>query len=242
MSMPKRVAAIDVSHWHSAHDACYLSVLRGLGCDIVGVSDRSERIVTERANRFGGSCFPRLVFGFGFHCGILRANAGRHDQELAATSLSNRPGFLHRSNDTVNANLFCELRELHDAKFWRAPNSDFLHGLLVHARQDGYSKKSGPVGAHGDSGADGLHGGFEHGSAAERVDVDKLHSRHGRRRKYGTGNGVGNVVEFQVEKNARAERSDFFNGGGARSGEELVADLEHTDKIGNLLCEFQCRG
>jgi predicted dehydrogenase len=79
MSMPKRIAAIDVSHWHSAYDACYLSVLRGLGCDIVGVSDRSERIATERANRFGGTPFtdyrrmidatrPEFVIALGRHC------------------------------------------------------------------------------------------------------------------------------------------------------------------------------
>jgi predicted dehydrogenase len=79
MSMPKRIAAIDVSHWHSAYDACYLSVLRGLGCDIVGVSDRSERIATDRANRFGGIPFtdyrrmidatrPEFVIALGRHC------------------------------------------------------------------------------------------------------------------------------------------------------------------------------
>jgi len=27
--MPKRVAAIDVSHWHSAYDASYLRILAG---------------------------------------------------------------------------------------------------------------------------------------------------------------------------------------------------------------------
>ena len=79
MSMPKRIAAIDVSHWHSAYDACYLGVLRSLGCDIVGVSDRSERIATDRANRFGGSPFtdyrrmidatrPEFVIALGRHC------------------------------------------------------------------------------------------------------------------------------------------------------------------------------
>jgi hypothetical protein len=34
--MPKRVAAIGVSHWHSAYDASYLCVLQDLGCNIVG--------------------------------------------------------------------------------------------------------------------------------------------------------------------------------------------------------------
>ena len=77
--MPKRVAAIDVSHWHSAYDASYLRVMRDLGCEIVGVSDRDERIVKSRAERFGGVPFtdyrrmieatkPEFVIGLGRHC------------------------------------------------------------------------------------------------------------------------------------------------------------------------------
>jgi predicted dehydrogenase len=77
--MPKRVAAIDVSHWHSAYDAAYLRILRDLGCDIVGVSDRAERIARERAERFGSTPFtdyrrmiettaPEFVIALGRHC------------------------------------------------------------------------------------------------------------------------------------------------------------------------------
>jgi predicted dehydrogenase len=79
VSMPKRVAAIDVSHWHSMYDAAYLRVLRDLGCDIVGVSDRAERIAGDRAARFGGTPFtdyrrmiettrPEFVIALGRHC------------------------------------------------------------------------------------------------------------------------------------------------------------------------------
>ena len=79
MGMPKRVAAIDVSHWHSAYDAAYLRILRDLGCDLVGVSDRDERIARDRAERFGGTPFtdyrrmiearrPEFVIALGRHC------------------------------------------------------------------------------------------------------------------------------------------------------------------------------
>jgi len=79
MSMPKRVAAIDVSHWHSAYDASYLRVLKELGCDIVGVSDRAEAIARDRAERFGSTPFadyrrmvdstrPEFVIALGRHC------------------------------------------------------------------------------------------------------------------------------------------------------------------------------
>jgi predicted dehydrogenase len=79
VSIPKRVAAIDVSHWHSAYDAAYLRVLRDLGCDIVGASDRNERIARNRAERFGSTPFtdyrrmieatrPEFVIALGRHC------------------------------------------------------------------------------------------------------------------------------------------------------------------------------
>ena len=77
--MPKRIAAIDVSHWHSAYDASYLRILRDLGRDIVGVSDRNERIAKDRAERFGSTPFtnyrrmieatrPDFVIALGRHC------------------------------------------------------------------------------------------------------------------------------------------------------------------------------
>jgi predicted dehydrogenase len=76
--MPKRVAAIDVSHWHSAYDASYLRILRDLGRDIVGVSDRVGRIAKDRAERFGSTPFtdyrrmieatrPEFVIALGRH-------------------------------------------------------------------------------------------------------------------------------------------------------------------------------
>lgn len=79
MSMPKRVAVTEVSHWHSAYDASYLRILRDLGCDIVGVSDRTERIAKDRAERFGSTPFtdyrrmieetrPEFVIALGRHC------------------------------------------------------------------------------------------------------------------------------------------------------------------------------
>ena len=50
MTIPKRVAVTEVSHWHSVNDASYLRILRDLGYDIVGVSDRSARIVADSAS------------------------------------------------------------------------------------------------------------------------------------------------------------------------------------------------
>jgi len=79
---------------------------------------------------------------------------------------------------------------------------------MVTAKRRG---RSAPIGTPA---LDGLHRGFEHGFAAECVHVDELHAGHGCRGKHGASNGVGNVVEFQVEKNARAQCGNFLDGGG----------------------------
>ncbi len=58
MTIPKRVAVTEVSHWHSVNDASYLRILRDLECDIVGVSDRSARIAGERAEHLAAPRSP----------------------------------------------------------------------------------------------------------------------------------------------------------------------------------------
>jgi predicted dehydrogenase len=79
VTIPKRVAVTEVSHWHSVYDASYLQILRDLGCDIVGVSDRSRQIAADRAERFGAMPFtdyrqmieatkPEFVIALGRHC------------------------------------------------------------------------------------------------------------------------------------------------------------------------------
>lgn len=78
MTMPERIAVIDVSHWHSTYDASYLSILTDLGRDIVGVSDRDETIARDRAERFDSKPFtdfremiaqtkPEFVIALGRH-------------------------------------------------------------------------------------------------------------------------------------------------------------------------------
>src|ERR1700745_3524939 len=73
------------------------------------------------------------------------------------------------------------------------------------------------------------------------MHVDKLHAGHSSRAKPRSRDGIGNVVEFQIEENAVAKRRDLFDGFRTGAGEKLVADLEHTDQVGNFLSKLQCR-
>jgi predicted dehydrogenase len=79
MTMPARIAVIDVSHWHSTYDASYLRILKDLDRQIVGVSDRNEAIAQDRATRFNSTPYtdyrqmieetkPEFVIALGRHC------------------------------------------------------------------------------------------------------------------------------------------------------------------------------
>jgi len=50
-----RVAAIEVSHWHSLYDAAYLRVLAGMDdVQLVGLHDPDPTIAADRAAALGG--------------------------------------------------------------------------------------------------------------------------------------------------------------------------------------------
>jgi predicted dehydrogenase len=50
-----RIAAIEVSHWHSLHDAAYLRLLAALpDIELVGIHDPSEDVAARRAATLGG--------------------------------------------------------------------------------------------------------------------------------------------------------------------------------------------
>src|SRR6266404_5224215 len=73
------------------------------------------------------------------------------------------------------------------------------------------------------------------------MHVDKLHAGHSSRAKHGSRDGIGNIVEFQIEENAVAKRRDLFDGFRTGAGEKLVANLEHANQVGNFLGKLQRR-
>lgn len=186
---------------------------------------------------FGGSCGAGLVIGSSGRAvaGVCDgAHAGSHDQKIAAAGFANRARFLHAGDNAIHSGGFCKLREFHDARFRRTADSYFAHGFLIHARQHRDGEQARTISAHRLTRTDCLRRGVQHRASTEGVYVDQLNARHGRGRQNRASDGVRNVVEFQIEKNARAERGNFLDRGRTGSGEKLAADFEHADEIGNL--------
>ena len=70
------------------------------------------------------------------------------------------------------------------------------------------------------------------------MHVYELYARHRGRRKHRARNCVWNVVEFQIEENARAKLRDLPHRFRSSTGEQLAADLEHAYKISHLFCKL----
>ncbi len=146
---------------------------------------------------------------------------------------------MHGRHYPIDPGFFRQLRQFHNAILRRPSDSHVAHRFLVHARQDRHRQQPWPVGTHRLRRADGLRCGMEHRAATERVHVHKLHAGHRHARQNRAGNGVRDVVEFQVKEDAGAECGYFAHRLRTRRREQLAADLEHADKIGNLFREFQ---
>ena len=100
MAKIRRVAVTEVSHWHSTYDAAYLSVLKDLGTEIVGVSDRDQSIAQDRAARFDSKAFtdyramidetrPEFVVALGRHTDM--ADIARHLIETGLPFIMEKP-------------------------------------------------------------------------------------------------------------------------------------------------------
>ena len=123
----------------------------------------------------------------------------------------------------------------------RSRNAGLAHRFVIHAGKNGNGNQPSAIGSHGNPGADGLHRRFEHRGPAERMHIDQLYAGHRSRAQHRARDGIGNIVEFQIEDDAVAERGNLFHGFGAGAGEELAADFEHADQVRNFLRKLQRR-
>jgi hypothetical protein len=71
------------------------------------------------------------------------------------------------------------------------------------------------------------------------MNVDELHSGHGRRRQDGTRYGVRDVVKLEIKEDAVPEGRNLPDGFWTGVAEELAADFEHSDHVSHLLGKRQ---
>jgi 4-diphosphocytidyl-2-C-methyl-D-erythritol kinase len=148
-----------------------------------------------------------------------RAHAGGDDDQILTEFFSQREDFAGAGYYPFQALLAAHAGEVNDLVFGRGRNSDGGERVGVHACEDCDAENEH---SRAFCGGDGIG---DHARAAAQVDGRHFSSQ----RSSGVDcflRGVRNVVEFQIEKNARAEFFKFPHNGGSLGGEKLKADLK----------------
>jgi predicted dehydrogenase len=150
-STPIRIAAIEVSHWHSLYDAAYLRHLAAMpDVRLVGLSDPSPEILAHRAAALGrpptftdyramlAETRPDFVIALGRHSGMA---------ETAHYLLDRGLPFLMEKPIGINAD---EVRGVADKAaargvFAAVPLYQRFHPFVAHARQLLGERRFGPL-------------------------------------------------------------------------------------------------
>ena len=198
---------------HLANDR----VRRGPG--VLRFRDRTadHQVVGARGERGRGRRRARLVAARRSR----RADTGCHDQEAGAAGLADERDLVGGRHDAVHARVLREEREPPDGVADAAADADLPERRLVVAGED---RDRQQLRAHRRQRA---HRRLQHGAPAEAVEGGERHAELCGARD-GSGHGVGDVVELQVEEHALAAPDDLAHELGSRGGEGLAAQLEEA--------------
>ena len=183
-------------------------------------SDRppDDEIIGPRANRLAGRRHTLLVVR---GC-ARRPHAGNYDEELRPAGKPYLLRFIRRRNDSVQPCLFREPRQCQSARSWRPGDSNGTKRCRIVAGQDCHPKHHGSAFLVPDSLARGAH----HLQATQSVHRHQAHLGQGRRRGYGPGHRVGNIMKLQVEKYPETEACDLLDRVRAFRRKELASYFE----------------
>lgn len=204
---------------------CRFDFMHDGECGIAGIGGSGDGAADNKIIRAGACCFSgrsdaRLV---------VRGSAGRthrrdERQESRAAGAADRGDLVGGGNRAVKPCGLGHQRQRHGARAHIAGNAHAAQRGGIEARQDRDAEEQRPPLATSERLACRAH----HGYAARRVQRQQADARQLRRGANSAGNGVRDVVKFQIEKNFGPGGGDFFNGAGAFGGEELAANLEEV--------------
>ncbi len=119
----------------------------------------------------------------------------------------------------------------------RAGHADGAELFRVHAGEHCDGQKPRRAGEAGGGG----RGGFQHGGAPGSVEGEQA-GPGGRRGADGSGDGVGNVVQLEIEEDGKAAVGEGGDDGRAFGNEQLEADLEPAAGGAETVGEGESRG
>ncbi len=189
-----------------------------------------EAAVRPADDEHRGACVARLARGDGAllvaHCGAGGADAG-DDEKAVAPLLTHRTDLVPRTDDAVETGLMRQLCQSQHVVVRASRKADPRDVGIVEAgehgdRDDLGVRTGGRLGIlhhrAATGGMDGDDSGFEH--------MDGLHRG---------GDGVGDVMQLEVEKDRQADLRDLVHAVMAMRAEEFQPQLHPADMSAHLL-------
>ena len=130
-------------------------------------------------------------------------------------------GFMRGADHAVQTRIFRQCRPCQHQFFGRLRETEFAQVALFHAGEHGNANELRLLAVIGHC----VGCRFHHAPSARSVHIDQPHAHVGRHFA-GLGNGVGNIVVFQIQKQFEALLNQLFHQAAAGSGEEFFADFE----------------
>jgi len=199
-----------------------------IGCLVDGAAD--DEVAGAEAEGFGGSADAFLIS----EIGAGGAHSGDNENRLRAGKGADAFDFMRGANKPFDACVEAHAGKKDGLIAGRDREADGLGLGQVDAGEHGDGEELRRVWDFSERGA----GSGEHGGAARGVNVEHADAEAGG----GTnraGNGVGDVVEFEIEKDGVAALENGFEHRGSGGSEKFEADfepeasaVEPVDKVG----------
>jgi len=172
------------------------------------------------AGGFAGSHDAGLVAGIG----AAGSDAGGDEGDIGREHGAERREFKRRAHQAAEAGVDGEAPEADDVVGGRGGDAGLGEALGAHRGEDGDAEKKKVGGVL----LLGFDGPLHHLAAAGGMQREHL-DRERRDGFYGLGDGVGDVVELEVEEDIETEVGDFAHAVGTAGGEHFEADLDPAD-------------
>lgn len=173
-----------------------------------------------RAGGFAGSHDAGLVAGIG----AAGSDAGGDESNIGREHGAERREFKRRAHQAAEAGVDGEAPEADDLVGGRGGDPGLGEAFGAHRGEDGDAEEKQVGGVL----FLGFGGPLHHLAAAGGMQGEHL-DRQGRDGFDGLGDGVGDVVELEVEEDIETEVGDFAHAIGTAGGEHFEADLDPAD-------------
>jgi hypothetical protein len=158
---------------------------------------------------------------------------------MPTTRFANRAHFVRRRHNTVEPRLFSQESSADGSRFRSTRDAHRFERRCIQARQHRDAEQF-PVSFAARRCRERVSSRPHHRAASSRVHVYQSDVGQCRSRRDGARHSVGNVVIFQVQKDARTQSSHLADRIGSTGGKQVNVDFEKARKISKTSRSAHC--